>query len=104
MPIFTRMKWKILPFGSVIPISAPHGGESLTTFLARIADWMSAHGDDGGHTIIVTHASVVRAAIVHALQAPAAAFWRVDIEPLSVTHMGSDGRRWMLRACANSPP
>ncbi len=50
-----------------------------------------------GHTIAVTHASVIRAAIVHVLGAPLSACRRIDIEPLGVTEFSSDGRRWMLR-------
>ncbi|MDA4635660.1 histidine phosphatase family protein, partial [Escherichia coli] len=86
------------------PASAPHGGESIHDFLVRIADWMSAHMHDGGHTIVVTHASVIRAAVLSVLQAPDSAFWRIDVEPRSCTEMSSDGRRWMLRAAACVPP
>lgn len=86
------------------PASAPHGGESIHDFLVRIADWMSAHVHDGGHTIVVTHASVIRAAVLNVLQAPDSAFWRIDVEPLSSMQMSSDGRRWMLRAAACLPP
>ncbi|RZS89146.1 broad specificity phosphatase PhoE [Phyllobacterium myrsinacearum] len=86
------------------PVSAPHGGESIHDFLVRIADWMRSHLNDGGHTIVVTHASVVRAAVLSALQAPDSAFWRIDVEPLSCIEMSSDGVRWMLRAAACLPP
>ncbi|SDP86933.1 Broad specificity phosphatase PhoE [Phyllobacterium sp. OV277] len=85
------------------PDSAPHGGESFNDLLQRVSDWMEAHLDDGGHTIVVSHALVVRAAILYTLQAPVSAFWRIDVEPLSFTELRSDGRRWMLRVCANLP-
>jgi broad specificity phosphatase PhoE len=84
--------------------SAPHGGESFNDLLRRVARWLTTHMDDGGHTIAVTHALVIRAAIVHVLQAPVSAFWRIDVEPLSCTEMSSDGRRWILRTCANPSP
>ncbi|MEF0943903.1 histidine phosphatase family protein [Rhizobium sp. BR 362] len=77
--------------------AAPHGGESLSAVLTRVGDWMKSHIDDGGHTVVVTHATVIRAAILHVLQAPPAAFWSIDIEPFSIAEMTSDGRRWQLR-------
>ncbi len=48
-----------------------------------------------GHTIAITHASVIRTAIAHVLGAPLAASWKIDIEPLSITDFRSDGRRWV---------
>ena len=77
--------------------AAPHGGESLSAVLARVGAWMKAHIGDGGHTVVVTHATVIRAAILHVLQAPPPAFWTIDIEPLGIVEMTSDGRRWQLR-------
>jgi hypothetical protein len=32
------------------------------------------------------------------LAAPAGAFWRIDVAPLAIIELGSDGRRWNLRA------
>jgi broad specificity phosphatase PhoE len=48
---------------------------------------MNVHINDGGHAIVVTHASVIRAAIVNVFQAPSSAFWRLDLEPLSFTSL-----------------
>ncbi|MDL2400255.1 histidine phosphatase family protein [Rhizobium mayense] len=76
---------------------APHGGEPLSTVFARVDDWMTSHIGDGGHAAVVTHATVIRAALLHVLQAPPSAFWTIDIEPLGVVEMTSDGRRWRLR-------
>ncbi len=80
--------------------AAPHGGEAVSAMLLRVAAWMEAHAGDRGHTIVVTHAAVVRAAILHVLGAPARAFWLIDVEPLSFTDLRHDGRRWALRAGA----
>jgi broad specificity phosphatase PhoE len=77
--------------------SAPHEGESLSRLFGRAADWMDRRLSDGGHAVAITHASIIRAAILHVLQAPPQAFWKIDIEPLSLTEFGSDGRRWTLR-------
>jgi broad specificity phosphatase PhoE len=80
------------------PDAAPHGGEALSALLRRAAAWLDARAGDGGHGIAVTHASVIRAAILHVLAAPASSFWRVDIAPLSVVELSHDGRRWAWRA------
>lgn len=79
------------------PAAAPHGGESLSSVMRRIDDWMGHHVHDDGHTVVVTHASVIRAAILHVLHAPASAFWTIDVEPFGLVEMTSDGRRWQLR-------
>jgi broad specificity phosphatase PhoE len=80
------------------PDAAPHGGEMLSALLRRAAAWLDARAGDGGHGIAVTHASVIRAAILHGLGAPASAFWRLDIAPLNVVELSHDGRRWAWRA------
>ncbi|TCR82256.1 broad specificity phosphatase PhoE [Rhizobium sp. BK376] len=77
--------------------AAPHDGESLSHLRDRVGAWMERHLGDGGHTVVVTHASVIRAAIIHVLRAPPEAFWKIDVEPLSLTEVSSDGRRWTLR-------
>lgn len=77
--------------------AAPHGGESLSAVILRIGEWMGNHLHDTGHTVVVTHASVIRAAVLHVLQAPPAAFWTIDVEPFGIVEMTSDGRRWQLR-------
>lgn len=77
--------------------AAPHGGEALSAVFARVGGWMKDHIGDSGHTVAVTHATVIRAAILHVLQAPPSAFWSIDVEPLGIVEMTSDGRRWQLR-------
>lgn len=78
------------------PGAAPHGGESLAALCARVAGWLD--GDlGGGPAVAVTNAAVVRAAVLHVLGAPAAAFWRIDVAPLSVTRLQRSGGRWTLR-------
>jgi broad specificity phosphatase PhoE len=47
--------------------------------------------------VAITHPAVVRAAIVHALGAPPAAFWRIDVAPLSRTDLSGRDGRWNLR-------
>lgn len=77
------------------PSSRPHGGESLLGLLERVSAWLAVQ-DGSGQVVAITHASVVRAAIVAALHAPPSAFWRIDIPPLSVTRLRRSGGLWTL--------
>jgi broad specificity phosphatase PhoE len=79
------------------PQAAPHGGESLAALRDRVAGWLSAQSALGGHVIAISHAPVIRAAVVHVLVAPLSSFWLSDIEPFGALRMTNDGRRWSLR-------
>ena len=76
------------------PDACPHGGESLRRFAARVAGWLDAQAGGEGWTVAITHAGVVRAAVVHAVGAPLEAFWRLDVAPLGVTQMNARDGRW----------
>jgi broad specificity phosphatase PhoE len=77
------------------PAASPPGGESVRDVIDRVTGWLT--GLDSGTIVAVTHPAVIRAAVVHALNAPPAAFWRVDVEPLAHVRLtGRDGR-WNLR-------
>jgi len=80
------------------PRSAAHDGESLEELLARVSSWLDERCDAGTRIVAVTHASVVRAAIVHALRAASHSFWLIDIDPLTRTELRGNGARWTLRA------
>lgn len=77
--------------------AAPHGGEPLSAVMRRAGEWLEHHLNDPGHTVVITHASVIRAAVLHVMQAPPSAFWTIDVEPFGLVEMTSDGRRWQLR-------
>lgn len=77
--------------------AAPHGGESLADVSGRVSILMDGLRAERGHTIAVTHAAIMRAAMVHVLGAPLAASRKIDIEPLGIVEFSNDGRRWMLR-------
>jgi broad specificity phosphatase PhoE len=85
------------------PAAAPHGGESLLALLERVRAWLEAHAHDGQRIVAVTHAGVIRAALVCALDAPAQAFWRFDVAPLSRTVLHAHDGRWTVRG-VNLPP
>jgi broad specificity phosphatase PhoE len=78
------------------PGAAPHGGESVLAVMERIARWLDAQHARPGVTVAVTHASVIRAAIVHAIEAGPRSFWRVDVGPLSLTRLSGNNGRWTL--------
>jgi broad specificity phosphatase PhoE len=79
------------------PAAAPHGGESLLALLDRVGGWLSTRAADGQRVVAVTHAGVIRAALVRALDAPVQAFWRFDVAPLSRTVLHAHDGRWTVR-------
>lgn len=78
--------------------AAPHGGETLTTFVLRVRAWLMARPE--GATTAVCGPALVRAAVVVVLDAPPLSFWRVDIAPLTVTSVREGARGWCLRSTA----
>jgi broad specificity phosphatase PhoE len=78
------------------PDAAPHGGESLSAFSARVAGWLDEQAEHDGRAVAITHGGVVKAAVVHALGAPVMSFWRVDVAPLSVTTLHAHQGRWTV--------
>lgn len=78
--------------------ASPHGGESVERLLVRVANWLSTVGQHRGRVAAVTHPAIIRAAIVVAIEANPISFWRIDIAPLSVVELGSNGTRWTLKS------
>jgi broad specificity phosphatase PhoE len=78
------------------PDACPHGGESLSTFAARVAAWLDGEAAREGQAVAFTHGGVVKAALVHALGAPLSAFWRIDVAPLSLTELHAHDGRWTV--------
>jgi broad specificity phosphatase PhoE len=83
------------------PSANPHGGESVEQLLARVRVWLGDAAQRRGRIAAVTHPAVIRAAIVVAIEATPLSFWRVDIVPLGVVELGSNGVRWTLRSIGN---
>ena len=89
------------------PDAAPHGGESLTALIGRVGVLLSGMlASKKGATLAITHASIVRAAIVTTLGAGPMAFWRIDVAPLSVARLSGREGRWNLVALGphGTPP
>ena len=78
------------------PGARPHGGESLAALIARVGAWMAEVAPMRGTTLAITHASVVRAAVVAALGAEPRAFWRIDVAPLTLARLSGHAGRWNL--------
>ncbi|KIZ17401.1 histidine phosphatase family protein [Streptomyces natalensis] len=79
------------------PRSAPHGGESLLSFITRIGTWLDTRPPgDGAGLVAVAEPNVVRAALTYALQAPPHTYWRLDVQPLSVTTLRGRAGNWSL--------
>ncbi|BDU04890.1 histidine phosphatase family protein [Nocardia cyriacigeorgica] len=73
-----------------------HGGESISDVVDRVRGWLLAVADGGRSTVAITHPVVIRAALLVALEAPAASFWRLDVapgQPVRLHHRGA----WTLR-------
>jgi broad specificity phosphatase PhoE len=80
------------------PAAAPHGGESFADLIERVGVWLTQSLARDSATLAVTHASVVRAAIVNALGAGSPAFARIDVAPLSLARLSGHAGRWNLVA------
>ncbi|KXB49201.1 hypothetical protein HMPREF1861_01963 [Corynebacterium kroppenstedtii] len=83
-----------------------HGGESLRTYIDRVAKW--ADELEPGEYVTVSDQSLGRALLVHALGAQPDAFWRCDIPPewqmrFHRRHSG-DKEMWTLRGLAPVDP
>lgn len=78
------------------PETAPPGGESMRALVARVAGLLDRL-HTGGTTICFTHGGPVKAAVVHTLEAPLTAVWRIDVAPCSVTELRARlGSGWTL--------
>jgi broad specificity phosphatase PhoE len=78
------------------PASAPHGGESILSLMERVASWLDARNGAPERIVAVTHASVIKAAIIHAIGAPPRSFWRIDVAPLSLARLSGANGGWTL--------
>jgi broad specificity phosphatase PhoE len=78
------------------PSAAPHGGESFADVVARVGAWLDARAGEHRRIVGFTHATVVRAALVHALGVPIAAHRQIDVAPLSFTRLRTRSGRWSL--------
>jgi broad specificity phosphatase PhoE len=64
--------------------------------MQRVAEWLEGEKARNHRAIVVTHATIIRAAIIHAIDAGPKSFWRIDIAPLSITRLSGANGRWNL--------
>ena len=86
------------------PRAAPHGGESTQDLLDRVAAWLDGLSLDHHHVVAVTTPAVIKAAVVHAILATSASFWRIDVAPLSRTELSGRPTLWTVRTLATFAP
>ncbi|MGQ0481033.1 MAG: histidine phosphatase family protein [Pseudonocardia sp.] len=79
------------------PAAAPHGGESLAALGARVGGWLDDQGGTVRALLAVADATVIRAAVVHAIEAGPRSLWRIDVSALSRTVLVGEPGRWSLR-------
>jgi broad specificity phosphatase PhoE len=90
------------------PHTAPPGGETENDVITRVADWLGDltrtdavdnenRGQADRRTVAaVVHPSVVRAAVLYVLDAPAESLRHVDVRPLSVVRLSAHAGSWSL--------
>ncbi|MFI8852803.1 histidine phosphatase family protein [Streptomyces sp. 891-h] len=79
------------------PRSAPHGGESLLSFIRRIGGWLDTRPTAAGEwAVAVTEPSVLRAALCYVLKAPPHAYWHIETQPLATLTLTGRTGEWRL--------
>lgn len=96
LPLMQVMAEDSHHFAAWLEGGAPPGGESAGQLIARCDRWLAQRMNAGGRHCAVVPAAVIRAIAVGLLGAPVQALARLDIHPLSISELSSDGRRWQL--------
>lgn len=78
------------------PAFAGHGGESLLALSERVRALLSDWHGHTGRIAAVTHAPLIKMAVVQALRAPVEAVWDVDVAPGSTTELHSTPSGWRV--------
>lgn len=82
------------------PAMAPPGGESMADVLARVGRFLDLPHAGRSSWLVVAHSETLRAAVAHALGAPAASMLRLDVAPLCRVRLTrpAGSVAWRLRA------
>lgn len=64
--------------------------------MTRVTDLLTAWHDRPGRLVAVTHAAVIKVAVVSALRAPADAVWDLDVAPGSFTELHATAAGWRV--------
>ncbi|WP_316149450.1 histidine phosphatase family protein [Cupriavidus sp. BIC8F] len=73
-----------------------HGGESIRAFCERVGCWIDQYPWPDGDTLVIAHASVVKAIVLHVLNAPIQAYWQLEVAPLTRTTLSGSRGRWRV--------
>jgi len=79
------------------PADGAPGGEAFAAVIARVGAWIDAQAASDDRILAVTHQPVMRAALVHVLDIPPAAAFRIDIAPLAQLTL-SFNRQWRFQS------
>jgi broad specificity phosphatase PhoE len=79
------------------PDATPAGSESLTALLSRVAGWTAAQTQHSGRALVVADSAVIRALILHVVEAGPRSFWRLEVPPLSLSVVQHAQHQWRLR-------
>lgn len=79
------------------PQATPPAGDSVTDLITRIGGWLDQQAERADRLIAIAPANCLRAAVIHCLQAPAMAFRRIDVAPLSFIFLSAHHNKWRLR-------
>jgi len=71
-----------------------HGGESFSELSQRVSSWMDSLSAKG-EVVAITHASIMRAAIIHALGCSVSSFRHIEIGPLTVVRLVRSRKGWI---------
>jgi len=76
------------------------GGETMARLTARVLDALEDHADTPapGPVVLVSHAEIIRAAILEALRIPGDDWWRIRLDPGSMTLLEGPVRPFAVRA------
>jgi broad specificity phosphatase PhoE len=79
------------------PEACPHGGESLAAVHRRSSVWLDGAREVKSAVLIaITHSEIIRAAVLHALDAPLRGFWQLEVAPLSITELHLYDDAWSV--------
>lgn len=79
------------------PTRAVPGGEAMHEVEQRVGRWLDASAHVDAPTCAITHATVIRAALAHALHMPLRVTLAIDVAPLSRAVL-SFNRTWRLQS------
>lgn len=73
------------------------GGEPMTSVMERVGTWLDRATEGDGPVCGITHPTVIRAALAHALAMPLRTTLAIDVAPLSRVKL-SHSRQWRLQS------